>query len=150
MQIIHPLKDDRFQISSPYGHRFHPITKEKSFHAGVDYRAPEDTPVYSVVTPYKHEVKFQAGGAGIYIKQWYKTPQGNEVIIYYMHLSKGIEFKENKSFPIIGDLIGFTGTTGQSTGPHLHFGIKIKFAGNSDYLSAEPTQFINKEPMVGA
>ncbi len=105
-------------ITSPYGWRVNPITHRKEFHAGVDIGAPEGTPVFSAISG----VVTYAGWYGGY---------GNMVQIFngrmltrYGHLSKidcyvGEHVKQ-------GMLIGRIGSTGLSTGPHLHFEIRIK------------------------
>ncbi|WP_051962825.1 peptidoglycan DD-metalloendopeptidase family protein [Mesoaciditoga lauensis] len=106
------------EITSPYGWRINPITHKKEFHAGVDIGAPEGTPVFSAI----RGVVTYAGWYGGY---------GNMIQIFdghmltrYGHLSKidcyvGEHVKQ-------GMLIGRIGSTGLSTGPHLHFEIRIK------------------------
>ena len=132
MQIIHPLKDKEARISSPFGMRYHPIQKKHKMHNGIDLAVPIETPIYAVVKPTSYQILKQPAGAGEYIKMLYKTPQGNEVGIYYMHLLKGLDLKDIEQ----GDLIGFTGNSGSSTGPHLHFGIQV------NWKWVEPTQYI--------
>jgi len=133
-----PLKG-QFRISSPFGMRKHPITGEKKFHNGIDYVTPEGTPIYAVVTANKYEVKSQPKGAGNYVKMYYTDPNGNDYMIYYMHLKEGLKLTTP---PERGQLIGTTGNTGASTGAHLHFEIRVKFYGKDAYQPIEPLQFI--------
>ncbi len=99
--------------------RFHPILKRYRAHEGIDYAAPIGTPVSAV-------------GDGVVTKSQYSGGYGNLVIIkhpngyetYYGHLSKygkgikkGVRVKQ-------GQVIGYVGSTGLSTGPHLDFRIK--------------------------
>ena len=99
--------------------RFHPILKRRMPHLGVDYTAPTGTPVWAAANG---RVKF-AGRKG---------PNGKLVVLrhpggyetYYAHLHRirpglrrGTTVKQR-------ELIGFVGSTGRSTGPHLHFGLK--------------------------
>jgi murein DD-endopeptidase MepM/ murein hydrolase activator NlpD len=110
-----PLRFRR--ISSGYSHsRLHPITKVRQPHHGVDYAAATGTPVHAV-------------GDGVVTFARYKGNNGNMVKIKhngtyttaYLHLSgfgKGI--KEGKAVKQ-GDVIGYVGSTGRSTGPHLDF-----------------------------
>ncbi len=111
-----PLKYSR--ISSGFSHsRYHPILKISRPHHGVDYAAPAGTPVYAIGDGVVTRKGFQAGGAGnyLYIKHnaTYTTA--------YMHLrnfAKGI----NQGTRVTqGQVIGYVGSTGLSTGPHLDF-----------------------------
>jgi murein DD-endopeptidase MepM/ murein hydrolase activator NlpD len=103
-------------ISSTFGPRFHPILKEVRLHAGVDWAAPTGTEVH-------------AAGAGRISRADRSDSYGNVIYIdhpngfqtRYAHLdhfapgiSAGVDVTQ-------GQLIGFVGTTGRSTGPHLHF-----------------------------
>ncbi len=104
-------------VSSPFGWRIHPISKERKFHNGLDIAEPGGTPVRSVCT-------------GTVINSYFSSSAGNYIIVqdvtgytvHYMHLNDryvaaGTEIKR-------GDLIGTVGTTGNSTGNHLHIGVK--------------------------
>ncbi len=105
------------EISSPFGWRIDPFTGKRAYHRGIDIRAKEGTPVKSAESG---EVIF-AGEKGGY---------GNLVIIehsggyrtYYAHLEE-IDVKEGDSVAK-GAIIGKVGSTGRSTGPHLHFEIR--------------------------
>ena len=115
-----PLKYTR--ISSGYSHnRFHPVLHKWKKHLGIDYAAPTGSPVWSV-----------ASGKVVYAG--YKGANGNLVTVkhdngftsYYAHLSR---FARNLKVGDIVDqkqIIGYVGSTGRSTGPHLHFGLKHK------------------------
>lgn len=102
------------RISSPFGERIHPITHRKTNHKGVDLSAPNMTAIYATadgVVTYA-DVK---GGYGNFVKinhqNGYKTA--------YAHLQQ-IEVSNNKTVHK-GELIGYVGSTGQSTGNHLHY-----------------------------
>lgn len=111
-----PLKYSR--ISSKFTHsRFHPILKIYRPHHGVDYAAPKGTPVMSI------------GDGRVVTKGWDKKGGGNYIRVQhnsvystvYMHLSgfaKGVSQGGNVRQ---GDVIGYVGSTGTSTGPHLDF-----------------------------
>lgn len=110
-----PLRFSR--ISSRFSNsRMHPILKIRRPHYGVDYAAPVGTPVYSI-------------GDGTITETSYSQGAGNMVRIRhnsvysttYMHLSKYASGVQKGSFVRQGDVIGFVGSTGLSTGPHLDF-----------------------------
>ena len=105
------------KISSRFGYRIHPITKEKSFHAGIDIAVPVGTPLYSC-TDGTVMIAQYSESAGYYIR--ILTDSGYSVI--YMHLdSLGVSAGETVHK---GMLIGATGNTGRSTGPHLHLEVR--------------------------
>ncbi|HMM11555.1 MAG TPA: peptidoglycan DD-metalloendopeptidase family protein [Bacteroidales bacterium] len=111
-----PLKYSR--VSSHFSHgRYHPILKFTRPHYGVDYAAPAGTPVYSIGNGVVTRKGFQAGGAGnfLYIKHnaTYTTA--------YMHLQKFAPGIQQGTRVSQGQLIGYVGSTGLSTGPHLDF-----------------------------
>lgn len=103
-------------ISSLYGYRVHPITKEYSFHKGIDLAAPMGTPVFCVETG---KVKFvgENGGYGLMVE--IESSNGSYV---YGHLSK-INVYEGQ-YVEKGEMIARVGNSGLSTGPHLHFEVK--------------------------
>jgi murein DD-endopeptidase MepM/ murein hydrolase activator NlpD len=97
--------------------RLHPVLKIRRPHFGVDYAAPRGTPVESIGDGTVTEKGFQHGGAGNYLK----IRHNSEYSTAYMHLSgfgKGIVRGSRVSQ---GEVIGFVGSTGLATGPHLDF-----------------------------
>ena len=110
-----PLKYSRISSGFSYA-RKHPVTRKVRPHTGVDYAAPTGTPVMSigdgVVTSLKYE---GAGGNTVRIKHnsVYSTA--------YLHLSKYAKGLKVGQRVRQGDVIGYVGSTGRSTGPHLDF-----------------------------
>ncbi len=111
----YPLR--RIHITSTFGWRRHPVSGKRSFHNGVDYRARVGEPVFAVYN-------------GRVIKTGYSPLNGKFIVIkhpggiktYYLHLSKILV---RKGYVVkAGQIIGKTGATGRTTGPHLHFGIR--------------------------
>ncbi len=118
---IQPISNkDLRRIASGWGWRMHPIYKIPKFHYGIDFTAPKGTPVY-------------ATGDGV-IKKIARSRRGygNEILIdhgfgyvsVYAHLN-GFNVKKGQ-YVKRGDVIGFVGNTGLSTGPHLHYGIMLR------------------------
>lgn len=110
-----PISYTRF--SSPFGMRLHPVYGDYRLHNGVDLSAPEGTPIY-------------ASRAGKVIVATYGASGGNYVMIdhmddtyttMYLHMTRYIvHVGQNVA---AGELIGYCGSTGVSTGPHLHFSV---------------------------
>ena len=109
---------DFYRISSRFSNaRFHPVLKRYRAHHGVDYAAPAGTPVYAVGNGKVIAKAYQRGGAGNYLK----IKHNGVYTTTYMHLSRfakgiqvGTEVKQKQ-------VIGYVGSTGLSTGPHLDF-----------------------------
>lgn len=110
-----PLKE-KYRISSQFGYRTDPINKTKQFHSGIDFSAEVAAIIYAVADG---EIIFsgQNGGYGKLIeiehKFGYKTRYGHLVEFY----------KKKGDYVKKGTPIGFVGSTGRSTGNHLHYEI---------------------------
>jgi murein DD-endopeptidase MepM/ murein hydrolase activator NlpD len=106
------------RMSSGYGMRFHPISGKRKAHLGVDYAAPTGTPVRTVGDG---RVRF-AGWQGGYGKVVFVEHSNGQSTVY-AHLSR-IDVRVGQSLDK-GDRIGAVGSTGASTGPHLHFEFRV-------------------------
>lgn len=104
-------------ISSPFGWRRHPVTRQMSFHSGIDIAAPEGTPVFSSA-PGTVVFTGERSGYGLLVEV-----RSSKEIFRYAHLSKITVYVGQKVDR--GTLIGRVGSTGVSTGPHLHFEIEV-------------------------
>lgn len=105
------------RISSKYGNRSDPFNRNKTFHSGIDIAAPLNTPIYAAADG-KIIHASRNGGYGLEVS----IDHGNTYETNYAHLNRidvEVGDKVNK-----GDVIGGMGTTGRSTGVHLHFEIK--------------------------
>lgn len=122
------------KITSEYGWREHPIRKERLFHTGIDIAVPYGTPVY-------------AAESGVVEFSGWSEGYGNLVIIrhrdnsltYYGHnlellVKVGEQLKQGK-------VIAFSGNSGMSTGPHLHFEIRV------DNKHTNPLRYLNNKYM---
>jgi len=96
--------------------RLHPILKIRRPHHGVDYAAPKGTPVYSIGDGRVISTTYQ-GGAGRMVK----VRHNGVYTTTYMHLSGFAKGVTSGSYVTQGQLIGYVGSTGLSTGPHLDF-----------------------------
>jgi murein DD-endopeptidase MepM/ murein hydrolase activator NlpD len=124
-----PIKVKTY-VSSPYGWRKNPITGARQLHNGIDLPAPTGTPIYSPLsgTVLKNFTN-SLGGNQI-------TIESGDVILGYAHLNKKSPLTEG-SIVKQNDVIGEVGTTGYSTGAHLHFTVRINgnFVNPSDYFT---------------
>lgn len=103
-------------VTSPFGYRIHPITGEYKLHTGVDIAVDYGTPV---VAANSGVVRYAAycGGYGLHVE----IEHANGMASTYSHLSAvAVDMDQTVK---AGDVIGYVGSTGNSTGPHLHFEI---------------------------
>ena len=106
------------KVTSGFGYRIHPITGNRSFHTGVDLAAPEGTPIAAAYGGTVQETGYTSG-RGNYIQ----LSHGDNLQTMYCHLSD-IRVQEGDAVEA-GGTIGLVGTTGMSTGPHLHFELRV-------------------------
>lgn len=142
------------RMSSGFGRRVHPVLGYTKMHAGVDFAAPIGTPVF-------------ASGDGVIEKAGRFSSYGNyirvrhssKIATAYAHLSRygkgirpGVKVKQ-------GQIIGYVGTTGRSTGPHLHYEVlvnnvqvnpsSVKFSGDNALKGKDLNNFKNKVRALG-
>ena len=104
------------RVSSSFGMRRHPIKGFMRMHTGLDFAAPTGTPVLAA----GDGQIVQAGRNGGYGK-WVKISHGNGIATGYAHMSRIAAGVKRSARVRQGQVIGFVGSTGLSTGPHLHF-----------------------------
>ena len=104
-------------LTSPFGMRTHPILKVTRMHNGIDMSCAQGTPIYATRAGKVTATSYQAGGAGNYVS--INHLDGFSSI--YMHMTNYV-VSEGQTVSQ-GQLIGYVGSTGLSTGPHLHFGV---------------------------
>ena len=112
------------RISSEYGNRMHPTLGVEKFHNGLDMAAPGGSPILAA-----YDGKVVAADYNSSMGNYIMIDHGDSLYTIYMHasalyVSKGTEVSK-------GDKIGAVGTTGRSTGNHLHFGVRL----NGSYVN---------------
>jgi murein DD-endopeptidase MepM/ murein hydrolase activator NlpD len=143
------------RISSPYGWRIHPILKTRRFHNGVDFAVEIGRPVKAieagkVLFAGPSTLKFPNGepaGGGFIVKIRHKV-NGEWITSAYMHLKKGTLTARKGDTVLEGEVLGLSGNTGESTGPHLHFEIqrgKNYIWTNNGTRYTEPTSYIKTQ-----
>lgn len=121
---------DYMECVSPFGMRLHPVFKKQKMHWGADYEAKLGTPMYAIDNGGKVVVsKMQGNGKGY----------GNYIVIEYPSLKRDVlvchlerRVVEVGDVVFAGQIIGYVGSTGDSTGPHAHVGICKNFNAATD------------------
>lgn len=109
---------DYYRISSRFTNsRYHPVLRRYRAHHGVDYAAPTGTPVYAIGSGKVIAKGFQANGGGNYVK----IRHNSTYTTTYMHLSRFAKGLQVGDMVAQKEVIGYVGSTGLSTGPHLDF-----------------------------
>ena len=111
-----------YTLTSPFGMRVHPVTGVNKMHNGIDMACAQGTPIYATRAGTVTTASYQAGGAGYYVS----LNHLDGVSSRYMHMTHYVVSAGQSVAQ--GQLIGYVGSTGISTGPHLHFG--ISYAGS--------------------
>ena len=132
-----PMEFRSARISSRYGWRRHPILNRRILHSGVDYAAPKGSRIYASGDGVVQRAQW-AGGYGKYIV----IRHNSEYSTGYAHMNNfangikpGVRVKQ-------GQVIGYVGSTGRSTGPHLHFEV-IKNGQKVDPLKVKAATGVN-------
>ena len=113
-----PLKSYS-RISSEYGWRKNPVSGVNKLHAGIDFAAAGGTPIYAAASGYVQVAGWSTGGYGNYVIIYHgKMSDGNTYTTLYAHM-RSVATSAGK-YVKQGELIGYVGTTGNSTGNHLH------------------------------
>lgn len=124
---IFPLGNASYYVSSTFGYR----DFDSSFHKGIDYAASSGTPIYAVSAGKVTYAAYNNHGFGNYVV----VDHGNGIVTSYAHMSR-INVSAGQAVSA-GDMIGEVGTTGDSTGNHLHFTVQF----NGEYIN--PTNILN-------
>ena len=131
---------DFARISSPYGVRFHPVLRTVKMHTGIDYAAPSGTPIKA---PADGEIVFKGwkGGYGNTVM----LQHSNGVETLYAHMSA---FSPAGGKGRAGEIIGYVGSTGRSTGPHLHYEARLNGQPVNPATVALPTPKLSQTEMA--
>lgn len=120
-------------ISSYFGNRLHPILRVYKFHSGIDISAPQGTYIHAAANGKVIWSGWRSGGGGNTII----IDHGGGISTLYLHIMNGGLLVKEGQVVAAGDVIAKVGSTGLSTGPHLHFTVKK----NGD--SVDPLQYVS-------
>ena len=135
--FICPLKSYS-RISSEYGWRKNPVTGVNKLHAGTDFAAPGGTPIYAAASGYVQVAGWSSGGYGNYVIIYHgKMSDGNQYSTLYGHM-RSVATSAGK-YVKQGEVIGYVGSTGNSTGNHLHLEV---WRGGSKANAVNPRGYI--------
>ena len=122
---ISPIAKD-YKISSSYGMRHHPILKVKKMHRGIDFVAEQGTPIRATSDGVVSKVIMDHRGYGNYVV----IRHDEEYETLYAQMTTDIEVKVGQKVKS-GQTIGYVGSSGAATGPHLHYEV-LKNGENED------------------
>lgn len=137
---IQPIKNsDLTRMASGFGYRTDPFDKSRKMHAGMDFTAPRNTPVYAASDGKIIRADSRSSGYGKHIR----IDHGFGYVTLYAHLNK-YNVRRNQKVQK-GDIIGYVGSTGRSQAPHLHYEVRkdgIKYNPiNFYYGNLSPEEF---------
>ena len=133
---------ERATLTSDYGMRTHPVLGGRRNHKGIDLAAPSGTPVYASADGVVGKAEwFSSYGNYIQIEH------GGEMETRYAHLS-GYAVAAGEQVRK-GQLIGYVGTTGRSTGPHLHYEVRVAGEAVDPTPYMVETQIASTDPTLG-
>ena len=135
--FICPLKSYT-RISSEYGWRKNPVSGVNKLHAGIDLAAAGGTPIYAAASGYVQVAGWSSGGYGNYVIIYHgKMSDGNQYSTLYGHM-RSVATSAGK-YVQQGEVIGYVGSTGNSTGNHLHLEV---WKGGSKANAVNPRSYI--------
>lgn len=142
--VFKPMVAGTYTLSSPWGYRIHPVLGTSKMHAGQDMAAPAGTPIYAAAGGEVVEAGMVDSTGTVTIKHvldgkiWYTS---------YLHMYQdGIFVKKGQQVKA-GQLIAAVGSTGYSTGPHLHFEVRIK-NDTADASTVDPMKWLSDHKAV--
>jgi murein DD-endopeptidase MepM/ murein hydrolase activator NlpD len=118
---VKPVKDGDYTITSRFGTRVDPINGSSAFHDGLDFAGAPGVTIMAVAPGTVVTAGFNSGGFG----NWVRIDHGGGVITLYGHMLDGSIAVAVGDQVTAGQVIGGIGSTGRSTGNHLHFGVYV-------------------------
>ena len=135
-----PVRREEFMlITSPFGMRTHPIDNVRQMHNGIDISTDHDDLLATENNGKVIKTGFDSQGGGNFVKVEYARPDGSKTIATYCHLSQ-IEVGTGDVVNA-GQKLGVSGSTGKSTGDHLHFSIE-QVSGDGSSRKVDPASYL--------
>lgn len=127
------------RVTSPFGYRDHPVSGEWKLHTGIDLAAPKDTPIYASRAGKVLYAGWDTGSGGKYVS----IDHGDGYKSQYLHMNS-FAVKSGQTVEK-GQLIGYVGDTGVTTGFHLHFTIRQFNSETEKWVPVDPAEYIDFE-----
>ena len=143
-EVFNPMMEGTYEISSPWGYRMHPTLGILKLHAGQDYAAPAGTPIYAAAAGEVVTAGMVDGTGTVTIKHdidgqvWYTS---------YLHMYEDGIYVHVGDKVNAGQLIAAVGSTGRSTGAHLHFEVRTA-NDDADESTVDPTVWLTEHHAV--
>ena len=143
-EVFNPMMEGTYEISSPWGYRMHPTLGILKLHAGQDYAAPAGTPIYAAAAGEVFTAGMVDGTGTVTIKHdidgqvWYTS---------YLHMYEDGIYVHVGDKVTAGQLIAAVGSTGRSTGAHLHFEVRTA-NDDADESTVDPTVWLTEHHAV--
>ena len=132
---VNPTSLDVTKVSSGFGYRRDPFTRSGAMHSGLDFKGPMGAPIYAAANGRVSYVGWKSGYG-----KTVEIDHGNGLMTRYAHMSGFVATVGQQVSA--GDPIGKIGSTGRSTGPHLHFEVRI------NERAVNPRRFLEAAPNV--
>ena len=143
-----PVKRNEFMlITSPFGMRMHPLDHMRKMHNGIDISTRHDDLLATENNGRVIKTGFDSKGGGNYVKVQYDRGDGSKTIATDCHLSQ-IDVKEGDAVNA-GQKLGVSGSTGKSTGDHLHFAID-QIASDGSSRKGDPASYLAEIAQKGS
>lgn len=143
-EVFNPMMEGTYEISSPWGYRMHPTLGILKLHAGQDYAAPAGTPIYAAAAGEVVTAGMVDGTGTVTIKHdidgqvWYTS---------YLHMYEDGIYVHVGDKVTAGQLIAAVGSTGRSTGAHLHFEVRTA-NDDADESTVDPMTWLTEHHAV--
>jgi len=125
------------RVSSPFGLRYHPILHALRLHSGIDFAAATGTPIVAPADGTVTSAQRENGYGNVVTLR-----HNAKMTTLYAHMSRFAAGLKAGEAVKAGDVIGYVGTTGRSTGPHLHFEVRVNGQAVDPATSALPTRVL--------
>lgn len=143
-ELVMPLAQGSYRLTSPYGGRPDPFTGAPAVHTGVDLAAPMDSPIYAVADGVvEHVGRGKDGRSSMLIVVRHEI-DGETFYSWYNHMYASGLYVEDGQEVRAGDVIAGVGSNGRSTGPHLHFEIHT----DDDLTTTDPLSWLEDRGAV--
>ena len=143
-RIVMPVPEGRYWISSRYGWRDDPVTGERAFHGGTDFAAADGTAILAVADGLVVLTGYLGGWGNLIVIE--HTIDGGRVATAYAHMWDTATHVSQGQRVMAGDHIGDVGSSGKSTGPHLHFEVR---PGGWGQPTIDPLQWLYEHDAEG-